>query len=67
MLETRLVALEGINDVILMSLILLMGDANAESLLDQRECLNVMSLGTTPQTTLMFSLKAFYGTEDVTS
>ena len=54
-------------DPTLMSLTLLTEDANAESLLEKRGYLNVMSLGMTPQTILTSSPKAFYGTEGVTS
>ena len=58
---------EAIFDPTLMSSTWLMADANAGSPLAVREYRSVMSLGMTLLTTLMFSLKAFYGTEDVTS
>ena len=54
-------------DPTLMSSTWLMADANAGSPLAVREYRCVMSLGTTLLTTLMSSLKVFYGTEDVTS
>ena len=67
MSETILVDLVKNDRFILMSLNLLTEDVSAENPMASREYLSVMFLGTTMVTTLMFSLKAFYGIEDATS